>query len=356
MMNKVLIGLSGGVDSAVSALLLKKAGYEVTGCRLILNDTSAQPEEDRCARDAADKLGIELITADFRKEFKKNVSEHFVSEYLNGRTPNPCVRCNPTVKFASLKKVADENGFPFIATGHYALIHKDEATGLCAIKTSPSKKDQSYFLYRLGQDILQRVFFPLGGFSSKDEIRSIGRAAGFESAEKKDSQEVCFIPDDDYAGYIRRAAGLEPVPGDFISPDGSVIGRHNGVIYYTVGQRKGLGAFGEPRYVKSINAKDNTVTLCKADERFADIAVIKDVFWTFRKAPESGKTFGVKIRSTAKAVPASLEMNGESVTIHFSAPVMAPCPGQSAVIYDGDVVIGGGEIINSEFGIRNSGL
>ncbi len=343
-MQKVLIGLSGGVDSAVSALLLKNAGYDVTGCRLLLTDGSDSPAEAKSASDAAEKLGIRLLTADFREDFRKNVSDYFISEYLNGRTPNPCVQCNPTVKFASLKKVADENGIPLIATGHYAQIYR-APSGTCFVKASPSKKDQSYFLYRLGQDILRNVLFPLGGFLSKDEIRAIGKEAGFEAAEKKDSQEVCFIPDNDYTGYICREAGISPQPGDFIAPDGSVMGRHSGIINYTVGQRKGLGAFGEPRYVKRINAQDNTVTLCKADERFSDTARVGGLFWTSGSAPDLSKEYGVKIRSTAKAVPSKLEINGSEMTIVFASPVMAPCPGQSAVIYDGDVVIGGGSII-----------
>lgn len=343
MSGKILIGLSGGVDSAVSALLLRQAGYEVTGCRLLLNDGPDTETEASAAQDAADRLGINLLTADFREKFKKEVSDYFISEYLRGRTPNPCVKCNPTVKFASLLQVADENGFDLIATGHYARIQKS-ADGLCAVGASPSKKDQSYFLYRLPQEILQRVVFPLGDFTSKDEIRETARRAGFESAEKKDSQEICFIPDNDHTGYIRRVSGMKPVPGDFLDADGNVIGKHSGIINYTVGQRKGLGAFGEPRYVKYINAKDNTVTLCKADERFSLTAGADGLFWTFGKAPDAGKEYGVKIRSTAKAVPAQLTVNGDTMTIRFSSPVMAPCPGQSAVVYDGDTVIGGGYI------------
>lgn len=341
---KVLIGLSGGVDSAVSALLLREAGHEVTGCRLLLNDAPDGGEQSASAQDVADRLGIRLLTADFRETFKKEVSDYFVSEYLRGRTPNPCVKCNPAVKFASLAQVADENGFDLIATGHYARIARGE-NGLCAVRTSPSKKDQSYFLYRLPQSVLQRTLFPLGDFTSKEEIRELARRAGFEAAEKKDSQEICFIPDNDYAGFIRRHTDRGSEPGDFLDADGSVIGRHSGIIRYTVGQRKGLGAFGEPRYVKYVNAADNTVTLCKADERFSLTAEAGGLFWTFGEAPDPEKEYGVKIRSTAKATSAKLELHGDTMTILFSSPVMAPCPGQSAVVYDGDVVIGGGDII-----------
>lgn len=343
-MEKVLVGMSGGVDSAAAALLLKKAGYDVIGCRLTLNKSEKEAEEEKAARSAAERLGIRLIAADFSESFKKEVSDYFISEYLAGRTPNPCVKCNPAVKFASLIKTADENGAGLIATGHYARITKT-ADGLFAVSASPSKKDQSYFLYRLPQEILRRTLFPLGGFLSKDEIRALARDAGFEAAEKKDSQDICFIPDNDYAGYILRETGKAPVPGNFIDADGKIIGRHSGIINYTVGQRRGLGAFGEPRYVKYINAKDNTVILCKADERFSDTVRINGLFWASGKAPDASKTYGVKIRSTAKAAPAKLIINGDSMTVLFDSPVAAPCPGQSAVVYDGDAVVGGGVVV-----------
>ena len=344
MGKKILVGISGGVDSAVSALLLLKAGYEVTGCRLLLSENSENSEDSHSAEDVADRLGIKLITADFRKEFNENVSRFFVDEYLHGRTPNPCIKCNPTVKFSSLIKVADELGIANIATGHYARIDKDKDTGLYAIKTSPSKKDQSYFLYRLPQEILRRTLFPLGKFETKDEIRKTGSEAGFEAAEKKDSQEICFIPDNDYIGYIYKVTGKKSPEGNFIDTDGKIIGRHSGIANYTVGQRKGLGAFGEPRYVKALNPEKNTVTLCKAEERFSSAAKINNVFWTYGFTPDLSKEYGVKIRSTAKATPAKLFEDSGKIRIEFSSPVLAPCPGQSAVIYDKDIILGGGEI------------
>lgn len=344
MAKKILAGISGGVDSAVSALLLQRDGYEVIGCRLLLNDGAGASPDASSAQDVAGKLGIKLLQADFRDRFKKEVSDYFISEYLRGRTPNPCIKCNPTVKFAALLQIADENNIDFIATGHYAGIRK-ESDGLCAVRTSPSAKDQSYFLYRLPQNVLQRTVFPLGDFLSKEEIRETARQAGFAAAQKKDSQDICFIPDNDHIAFIANHSGVKAVPGDFLDADGKVIGSHSGIFHYTTGQRKGLGAFGEPRYVKYINAGNNTITLCKAEERFTLTAEVGDLFWTFGKAPDTAKEYGVKIRSTAKATLARLAVDGSKMEIKFSSPVMAPCPGQSAVVYDGDTVIGGGYIV-----------
>lgn len=343
-MKKVLMGLSGGVDSAVSALLLRQKGYEVIGCTLIMGGNSGSEESVQSAKDVADKLGIKYITADFSSDFKRNVTDFFISEYLNGRTPNPCSVCNPSVKFAALEKVADSENCDLIATGHYAQISRDGETGLCTVSASPSKKDQSYFLYRLGQNVLQRTLFPLGEYVSKDEIRSIGSQYGFFAAEQKDSQDICFIPDNDYIGFILKNSNIKPVGGDFLDIEGKKIGTHSGIFNYTVGQRKGLGAFGEPRYVKSINPLNNTVTLCKGEERFSLTAKTNNLFWTLGTTPDENKIYGVKIRSTAKATDAELSVKGDTMEIRFLSPVLSPCPGQAAVVYDGDRILGGGSI------------
>lgn len=344
MINKgnILIGLSGGVDSAVSAYLLQKAGYTVTGCFLCLTKQSSFDSADAVsAQQVADKLGIELIKADHKNQFKKNVVEYFSSEYLAGRTPNPCIRCNPTTKFASLIEEADKRGIEKIATGHYANItHKD---GRAFISASPSKKDQSYFLYRVDESVLSRVEFPLGNFMTKDEIRAIGKDIGFIAADKPDSLEVCFIPDNDYARFICEECGYIPKEGDFLDADGTVIGRHSGIINYTVGQRKGLGAFGAPRYVKNINAKDNTVTLCKKDERFGTFLEADNIVWN-GDFPEGSFEAQVKIRSTAKATEAAVTVTENKMAVSFREPVLAPTPGQSAVVYKDGIVLGGGII------------
>lgn len=341
--NNVLIGLSGGVDSAVSACLLKEAGYNVTGCYLCLTENSSPDSADAAsAKQVADKLGINFIVADHRKQFKENVVDYFTSEYLAGRTPNPCIRCNPTVKFASLIEEADRLGIEKIATGHYANI--TERDGKHLVYVSPSKKDQSYFLCRVPGDILSRTLFPLGNFMSKDEIRAIGKSHGFIAAEKPDSLEVCFIPDNDYARFICKKCGYVPKAGNFLDTDGTILGKHSGIINYTVGQRKGLGAFGAPRYVKYINAKDNTVTLCKADERFADELTAENIFFNIT-IPDGEFEAQVKIRSTANATPAAVSIKDGKIHVRFSSPVLAPTPGQSAAVYSDGAVIGSGIII-----------
>ncbi len=345
-MKKVLLGLSGGIDSAVAAHILKEQGFLVTGCFLLLTENSCEnSEEVKNAAAVAEHLGIKLITADFRERFRKNVSDYFIKEYLSGKTPNPCIRCNPTVKIKSLIDTADSIGADFIATGHYALTERNELTGETCLKAAPSKKDQSYFLYRLSPLQLDRIIFPLGNFSSKDEVRLYGEKLNLPNAKKPDSQEICFIPDDDYVKYICNNSDFISEEGNFLDNDGNIIGRHSGIINYTVGQRKGLGAFGEPRYVKKINAYDNTVTLCKKDERFTFTLKASDISWSVRNIPEEKFTAKVKVRSTALPQEAEISVSDGIMTLNFTEKVLAPSPGQSAVIYDGDKVLGGGIIL-----------
>lgn len=341
-MNDILLGLSGGVDSAAAAALLKEQGFSVTACFLILTNDSIKEEEN--ARSLAEHLGIRLITADFRDRFRENVSGYFIREYLSGRTPNPCVRCNPTTKIQSILDTADKYGIEKIATGHYAVTEHSEKYGGTVLKASPSKKDQSYFLSALSPAQIGRTVFPLGLFSTKEEVREYAKKLSLPNAKKGDSQEICFIPDGNYQEYICKNSSYKPVCGSFLDNDGCVIGQHSGIINYTVGQRKGLGAFGEPRYVKRINAADNTVTLCKKDERFETEIFAGSLSFTVNNPPEGRFTAGVKIRSTAKAVPAEIEYNNGRMHIIFSEKVIAPTPGQTAALYDGDTVIGSGII------------
>ncbi len=344
-MNDIILGLSGGVDSAVAAAVLLEKGYNVTGCFLQLAPHSTcDSQELKNARLIAEHLGIRLITADFRERFKKEVSDYFINEYLSGRTPNPCVRCNVTTKIQSLIDVADENNIPLVATGHYALAEYNEKYNMKTLKAAPSKKDQSYFLSRLRPDQIARLVFPLGEFLSKDEVRQYAERLQLPNAKKGDSQEICFIPDNDYQKYICTHSDFKAKEGNFLDNDGNIIGRHSGIINYTVGQRKGLGAFGEPRYVKSINAKDNTVTLCKKDERTKERVTVSDISWAVKEFPEGSFTAKVKIRSTAAAVPSEITYKNGKMHILFSERVIAPTPGQTAAIYDGDTVIASGII------------
>lgn len=345
-MKKVLLGLSGGVDSAVAGMKLIKDGYDVTGCFLLLTETAEEnSEEAKNAQRVADFLGIELVKADFRERFKKNVSEYFINEYLAGRTPNPCVRCNPTVKCRSLADVADSLGIEEIATGHYAISGKSEKYGGNVIRMAPSKKDQSYFLCRLPYKLAGRIIFPLGEYSSKEEVRAAAADFALPNANKADSQEICFIPDNNYQRYICENSDFVPKSGSFIDIHGNVIGTHTGIINYTVGQRKGLGAFGEPRYVKEINAYDNTVTLCTSEERFADELEGCDISLAVKRLPENEFRGKVKIRSTAPAADAIIRIIDDKIRVQFESKVTAPTPGQSAAFYDGDILLGGAIIL-----------
>jgi tRNA-specific 2-thiouridylase len=256
-MKRIAIGLSGGVDSSAAALLLLEQGYDVTGIILRLKPDSLADEDISDARRIADCLGIELHVVDRREIFRKKVIEPFVSEYLHARTPNPCVECNAAIKFGAMLDYALEIGCDGIATGHYARI--EENNGRYLLKRSESAKDQSYFLYRLNQFQLSHAMFPLEGME-KEKIREIAEKANLPVAQKRDSQEICFVPDDDYIAYLS-AMGISSPKGSFIDKSGNILGTHNGIINYTIGQRKGLGAFGKPMFVTGINAENNTVTI-----------------------------------------------------------------------------------------------
>ena len=340
-MDKILLGLSGGVDSAVCAALLKEQGYDVTGCFLMLTENSSEnSEEARNAEMTAEHLGIKLIKADYKDRFREYVSDYFISEYLSGKTPNPCIRCNPTVKIFALQEEARKLGIEKTATGHYAVTeHSDEFSGT-VLKAAPSKKDQSYFLGRLSPSQIERLVFPLGGFASKEDVREYAEKLSLPNAKKGDSQEICFIPDNNYQNYICTHCDFKAEPGNFLDNDGKIIGTHTGIINYTVGQRKGLGAFGEPRYVKSINAKNNTVTLCKAQERFEKALKADNLSWTVKTPPVSPFTAEIKIRSTAKPEEAEITIKDGTLYAEFRNNILAPTPGQSAVIYRDGIVLG----------------
>ena len=345
-MSKILLGLSGGTDSAVAASILKENGYTPVGCYLFLTENSIiDTESFESAKKVADKLGIEFISEDFRERFRENVSDYFIKEYLSGKTPNPCIKCNPTVKIRSLIDMADRLGIEKIATGHYALTEYSDKYNATVLKRSPSKKDQSYFLSRLLPSQIARTIFPLGSFIDKKEVREYARKLSLHNADTPDSQEVCFIPDDDYIKYICTHSDFRPEKGNFLDIDGNIIGTHSGIINYTVGQRKGLGAFGEPRYVKEINAKTNEITICRKDERFASELKATDLSFCIPNGIMEVFRADVKIRSTAKSVPAMIEITDGIMNVTFLEKVLAPTPGQSAAIYDGDTVIGSGIII-----------
>lgn len=343
-MKKIAVGLSGGVDSSTAAYLLLQQGYDVTGIILRLKPGSFADSDIADAQRIADTLGIKLHVLDRREIFKKSVIEPFVAEYLAARTPNPCVECNSAIKFGVMLDYALEIGCDGIATGHYAKI--EEKNGRFLLKRSESAKDQSYFLYRLSQFQLSHAMFPLEGME-KTEIRKIAEEANLPVAKKGDSQEICFVPNDDYIAYLS-SLGISSPKGDFVDKSGNVLGTHNGIINYTVGQRKGLGAFGKPMFVTGINAENNTVTIGENGSQYSrGLIADKLNFIAVENLTEPIRA-DVKIRFRAKEQPAAVTPNGDgTVTVMFDEPQRSVTPGQGAVIYDGDIIIGGGRIIKA---------
>jgi len=343
-MGKALIAMSGGVDSSVSAVLMKNSGWNCVGATMKLLE-NADAED---ARHVCEQLGIPFHLFDFSREFRASVIEPFVHSYENGETPNPCIDCNRTLKFGALLQKALDLGCEKLVTGHYARIERDERTGRFLLKKAANHaKDQSYFLYCLSQEVLSRVVFPLGEFSDKTEIRETARLNGLPVASKRDSQDICFIPNGDYARFIGEFTGRDYTEGDFVGLDGTVFGRHKGIIGYTIGQRKGLGiAYSEPLYVCSKNVSDNTVTLGTANDLLCESITARAFNWiSLEKPPAEPISVIVRTRCHAKEVPAIVTANDDgTVTVRFSEPQRATSPGQAVVLYDGDVVVGGGVI------------
>ena len=337
---KILVGLSGGLDSTYAALKLIKEGHEVEGAVAVMHDFT----ETESAKEAADALGIKLHVIDATEQFKA-VKENFISEYSQGRTPNPCVICNPLAKFRVLVDFAIKNGFDRIATGHYAKVVTREERGeklYTLERAKDSRKDQTYMLHRLTRDVLSILCLPLAD-EVKTEVREKALKEGLKAAEKKESQEICFIPDGDYASYIESIVGSFP-EGNFVLGDGKVLGRHKGIIRYTVGQRKGLGvSYGERIFVSKIDAESNNIVL-SCEGSYTDTVLVKDIVFSGMHVPENmeQRRVTVKLRYLAKPVSATAIFYGEGGAIlRLDTPEKAVTPGQSAVIYDGDVLLAG---------------
>ncbi len=340
--NKLILGISGGVDSATAAFLAVKAGYDVTGVTHAVTDSGLA--EAKRAKELCDAMGLPHLILDLRDEFKKKVIEYFVNSYMNGITPNPCVMCNKTVKFPYLFSEAGKDGL--VATGHYAIIEK---TGdrFFLKKGVDEKKDQSYMLWALPEEYLSRLVFPLGGMT-KDEVRETAAAAGISVASKKDSQDICFIPDGDYVGFMMRHLGVKDFKkGNYTDTAGNLLGTHSGHICYTPGQSRGLGiALGKKMYVISKNADNNTVILGNKCDVMKKTVKAKNVNFLAGDDFSSPLVLEAKIRYTAKPTAAKIFRSGEDeITAIFREEVSAPAPGQSLVIYDGDTVVAGGEIV-----------
>lgn len=351
MAKKVVIGMSGGVDSSVAAYLMKKEGYEVIGVTMkTWQDREADGSELAMIKDAravAEQLGIEYHAVDFREPFKKYVMDYFVSEYLQGRTPNPCVVCNRFVKWEALLSYAKEVGADYVATGHYARIDV-LSNGRFAIRNSvTAAKDQTYVLYNLKQEQLAQTIMPVGAYT-KDEIRAIAAEIGLNVAQKKDSMEVCFIPEDDYAAFIEaHTEGEVPPPGNFVSVTGEVLGQHKGITHYTIGQRKGLGiALGTPAFVVAIRPETNEVVLGTNEDVFTTKLYANRL--NAMAVPEftDGMELKAKIRYSHAGTMCKITRTGEDeICCEFAEPVRAVTPGQAVVFYDGEYVAGGGTII-----------
>lgn len=354
---KVVVGMSGGVDSSVAAYLLKEQGYEVIGVTMEIwqSEDSCQLEmEGGCcglsavedAAHVAAKLDIPYYVMNFKDVFKEQVIDNFINEYMGGRTPNPCIVCNRKVKWEALLKRSLDIGADYIATGHYSRIEKLE-NGRYAIKRSVTeKKDQTYALYSLTQEQLKHTIMPVGEYT-KEEIRGLAEKIGLNVAAKPDSMEICFVPDKDYAGFIKRSTDMPVSEGDFVDTKGNVIGRHKGIIHYTVGQRKGLNlAMGHPVFVTAIDAETNRVVIGDSQDVFTDRLKACRLNHMSEESFCEDKVYIGKIRYNHRGTECKVRyIDDDTLECIFLEPVRAVTPGQSLVLYDGDYVAGGGVII-----------
>lgn len=378
-MKKVLIGMSGGVDSSVSALLLQKQGYEVIGATMRLweeneqsdskenynklseNSENKQNDAVEDAKKVCEKLGIKHYVIDLREEFQKRVVDNFICTYLCAKTPNPCVECNKFLKFDAFYKVAQELGCEYIATGHYAKnFYSDEFNQYVLAKADAIEKDQSYFLYGINKDILPYIIFPLSEYTDKAEIRKIAEENGLEVAQKKDSQEICFIQNNDYISFLKKYKNINN-GGDIVLSNGKIVGKHTGLINYTIGQRRGLGvSYEEPLYVIKLDKAKNEVIVGTEKELYTDelmaneLNFLVDISFLISKTKKQNNLqnneqqeieIEAKIRYRSKPAKAILKIEDNIAIVKFSEPQRAITPGQSVVFYLNNIVLGGGKII-----------
>jgi len=355
----VLVGMSGGVDSSVSAALLVRAGYRVIGITLNVwpegEDVGVIEREDACcalgavedARRVCAALDVPHYVVNFRDTFRRYVIDNFVDEYRRGRTPNPCVRCNQFIKFDALLAKAEALGADYVATGHYARITKMPNGRLALRKAADERKDQSYVLYVMTQERLARAMFPLGD-QTKEETRCLAEDLRLHVAGKPESQEICFVPTRDYRDYLRQHEPAALTPGPILTHDGTEVGRHEGVAFYTVGQRRGLGvASSKPLFVSEIRPEANTLVVGDETLLYRGEAHVEAPNWVAIERLDGPLRVTGKVRYKAAEVPATIEPHGDGVRVLFDEPQRAITPGQTIVFYDGDVVVGGGTIEGS---------
>lgn len=351
---KVMLGMSGGVDSSVAALLLQKEGYDVTGVTMRLRPDEYMQESAAggcCSLDDIDdarrvcyKLGIEHLVLNFTDIFQRDVIDYFAEQYAAGLTPNPCIACNRYVKFESMLRRAMTLDFDYIATGHYGIIEQNGA-GRWLLRKAPCSKDQSYALYSFTQEQLSRTLMPLGKYT-KPQARAMAEEAGLPVAHKPDSQEICFVENNDYAGFIERYSGKKAPAGFFVDVNGKPLGRHLGVTHYTIGQRKGLGVtFGKPMYVTKIDPVHNQITLGEEGSQYASSLIAADLNFIPFDTLQNEMDITAKVRYQAPPAKAKLIPLGDGkVRVDFEEAQRAVTPGQAVVFYDGDLVVGGGTI------------
>ena len=356
-MAKVLVGMSGGVDSSGAAKVLLDSGYDVTGVTLKMfssddivkteTRTCCSPSDVEDARAVAYKLGFEHLVFNFKDKFRKFVIDNFINSYITGRTPNPCIECNRHIKFDKMLQKAEELGFDYIATGHYALKEYNEETGRYYLRRPEDRsKDQTYVLYSLTQHQLAKTLFPLCKYE-KTEVRKIAEEAGLVNSRKPDSQDICFVPDGKYADFIRKHTDRGTEEGNFTDTEGNILGKHSGIINYTIGQRKGLGiALGKPVFVVSKDPETNTVVLGSNDDLFTTELVAEDVNFMSISELKGEMHVTAKPRYNCKDEPAVISMLPDGrVKVVFEKPQRAVTSGQAVVFYDGDIVVGGGTIV-----------
>jgi len=348
MKKRVLVAMSGGVDSSVTAALLQEQGYDVEGVTMKL--TAGLCCDIGSAQATCHHLGVMHHIIDAQAEFAQGIVQDFISEYRRGRTPNPCIRCNDLVKFQLLLEYARSNSFDFLATGHYARIAQDKTVSRLLLKRgTDSGKDQSYFLYRLTQEQMKSILFPLGEIR-KVAVRKLACELALPTAERPESQEICFVPDNNYRSFLKEHSPETLRPGDMVMTDGKVVGRHNGIAFFTVGQRRKLGvAAGERLYVVRVEPETNRVVIGKLPDLQTEVMTVSSLNFIPFDELRTPINVAVKLRYRSPFAPAAIEpMGADRIRVLFDTAVTGVCPGQAAVFYDGDIVVGGGIIETPE--------